>query len=170
MGALHKTPCQRIQPHPKTRGPRGNILPRIVTDIPAPNHTHLQKLYATEPVAMRPAAHRLGPRRGFPGLRRLGQLLDRLVERRPHHQCRPRTKGDHRRHHAPGIFEAADQLLLPERNPRAPGGTPLGPASRAAEEGLPPDHRFGDRGMRYQALPQPRPESGRAIQACGHLL
>ena len=36
------------------------------------------------------------------------------------------------------------------------------PAARAAEEGLPADHRFGDRRVRHQAVPHARRESGRA--------
>ncbi len=47
------------------------------------------------------------------------QLLDRLVVRRADHECGPRPGRRSSRRSKAGGLEAADQLLLPERDPRA---------------------------------------------------
>ena len=69
-----------------------------------------------------------------------------------------------------GRLEAADELLLSERDSRPAGGAARDHHARAAQESVPAHHGIRGGRMRHQALPDAWSESRRPIEACDRVL
>ena len=145
---------------------------RIVTDLPVPESLPiLERLHAYEPVAMRGQPPVVWDRaEGFQVYDAWGnQWIDWssgvLIANAGHGRA-----GDRRRHRARRPPRACSPITAsPARSARG-WWRSWPPAARAAEEGLPADHRLGNRGVRHQAVPHARRQIRRTREERDRLL